>query len=395
MGSFSGLELPESPSKITAYLEGPPPGVELLVASFQISFEPSPDLEQESETLKNGNVAFNGDFRSGTANWTGMAGSEVLVPVPSSPYGSPLGPPEPFVGFCINSTDCQLAGPTGPYLKVQNRTQTWQGPKQCVGWRIVPYCTYGVSAWVRVNKSDSREEVRANTQMTLRVFKTQRENGQKVPEYMILGAINASSKKWSCLMGSFRLETDSNCSYSLKESDDAIVYFEGPPAGVDLWIANVRIVEQTEEMRRERIEMQKVKAKKTKGGQWVVKVINSSGKPLEGVNIKIKQRKSLFPLGTCVCAQGLELEEYRKFVEEKFNFVVMENELKWAYVEQVKGLSKFDDADRILKWASEKGLKVRGHCLVWDGELPKWTEELNDKDFARELNFTPCKISYS
>lgn len=51
------------------------------------------------------------------------------------------------------------------------------------------------------------------------------------------------------------------------------------------------------------------------------------------------------------------------------------NELKWDAVEGVRGVKKYGPADQLVKYAQEHTMKIRGHCLVWHAQLPRWVND--------------------
>lgn len=75
-----------------------------------------------------------------------------------------------------------------------------------------------------------------------------------------------------------------------------------------------------------------------------------------------------FPFGSAVAAEQLlseseDGERYRRTVQDLFNRVVLENDLKWFHWR-----SHRERTLAALKWLREHGLPVRGHTLVW----PSW-----------------------
>lgn len=63
-------------------------------------------------------------------------------------------------------------------------------------------------------------------------------------------------------------------------------------------------------------------------------------------------------------------------VAREFTSVTLENALKWGPLAPAPGSYDFTDADRLVDWAEQNGLRVRGHTLFWgrlDGP-PRWLE---------------------
>ncbi len=72
---------------------------------------------------------------------------------------------------------------------------------------------------------------------------------------------------------------------------------------------------------------------------------------------------------------------YKTLLKTEFNMVVAENSMKPANIEPVRGQFAFAYADSLLSFAETNGMKVRGHCLVWHQQIPKW---MNNDQLSRE-----------
>jgi endo-1,4-beta-xylanase len=88
--------------------------------------------------------------------------------------------------------------------------------------------------------------------------------------------------------------------------------------------------------------------------------------------------------------RSLPTTEYARFVLREFNSVVVEHHLKWGPLcgEGTPGgirLGSYDfaTADRMVDWALARGLKVKGHVLVWSVTSPPILKEL-DPERVRE-----------
>lgn len=55
-----------------------------------------------------------------------------------------------------------------------------------------------------------------------------------------------------------------------------------------------------------------------------------------------------------------------------FNSVTAENAMKPANLQPVEGRFEFRGADAIVDFASRRGMRVRGHTLLWHEETPEW-----------------------
>ena len=51
--------------------------------------------------------------------------------------------------------------------------------------------------------------------------------------------------------------------------------------------------------------------------------------------------------------------------------------MKWDPVQKSPGVFDFSGGDRIVAFAESRGMRVKGHALVWHGATPKWVEALS------------------
>ncbi|WP_437787822.1 endo-1,4-beta-xylanase [Sorangium sp. So ce1097] len=55
-----------------------------------------------------------------------------------------------------------------------------------------------------------------------------------------------------------------------------------------------------------------------------------------------------------------------------FNSVTAENEMKFESLQRTENNFTYDAADRIVNFAVENNMKIRGHALVWHSQNPSW-----------------------
>ncbi|HEV2778084.1 MAG TPA: endo-1,4-beta-xylanase [Actinophytocola sp.] len=80
--------------------------------------------------------------------------------------------------------------------------------------------------------------------------------------------------------------------------------------------------------------------------------------------------------GAAVAANHLGESDYVNTLNTEFNSVTPENEMKWEAVEPSPGSFSFASADRITNHARGRGMRIRGHTLVWHSQLPGWVSNL-------------------
>ncbi|MEV0638329.1 endo-1,4-beta-xylanase [Streptomyces sp. NPDC050619] len=90
--------------------------------------------------------------------------------------------------------------------------------------------------------------------------------------------------------------------------------------------------------------------------------------------------------GTAVAANHLGEAAYASTLDTEFSSVTPENEMKWDAVERTRNSFTFGAADQIVSRAQGKGMKVRGHTLVWHSQLPSWVGGLGTADLRSAMN---------
>jgi endo-1,4-beta-xylanase len=75
---------------------------------------------------------------------------------------------------------------------------------------------------------------------------------------------------------------------------------------------------------------------------------------------------------------------YSATLAREFNMVEAEDVMKWWTVRREEGSFDFREGDEVVRFAQAHGMKVRGHCLVWDHNNPGW---------LAQGHFTPAQTS--
>lgn len=100
--------------------------------------------------------------------------------------------------------------------------------------------------------------------------------------------------------------------------------------------------------------------------------------------LRVTAQRIGFHIGTAVKLSALEgSKKYRTALRREFNMVTAENAMKWIYLQPKRGTFNFARADELVKFAEANGMEVRGHTLVWQGQVPKWVS--NEDLTADEL----------
>jgi len=89
-------------------------------------------------------------------------------------------------------------------------------------------------------------------------------------------------------------------------------------------------------------------------------------------------------IGTAVRPTLFPEAAYSTTLAREFNMVEAEDAMKWWVVRHDPDSFDFREADDVVRFAQAHGMKVRGHCLVWDHNHPDW---------LAHGQFTPSQLS--
>jgi endo-1,4-beta-xylanase len=78
----------------------------------------------------------------------------------------------------------------------------------------------------------------------------------------------------------------------------------------------------------------------------------------------------LFPIGAAVDSGSYT--SHAALLRQHFNSITPENEMKFESLQPSEGRFTYDAADRIVAFAVQNDMKVRGHALVWHTQNPSW-----------------------
>ena len=82
-----------------------------------------------------------------------------------------------------------------------------------------------------------------------------------------------------------------------------------------------------------------------------------------------------FYIGVAVNGWYLNDQQYANTLTREFNILTAENAMKFGPLSPEPGQYNFTEADAIMYFAIENGMRVRGHTLVWTNQLPAWLTE--------------------
>jgi GH35 family endo-1,4-beta-xylanase len=128
-------------------------------------------------------------------------------------------------------------------------------------------------------------------------------------------------------------------------------------------------------------------------------VTDCEGRPVPGVRVKVEQTRHAFLFGCNaflsgrLSDQGEELA-YRDRFGELMNYATLP--FYWWSYEAEQGNPKREQILQTAAWCQEKGIRLKGHPLVWNYSEPKWLSDATGEVRSLQLNrITDCVSQYS
>ncbi len=79
--------------------------------------------------------------------------------------------------------------------------------------------------------------------------------------------------------------------------------------------------------------------------------------------------------------------KYAAMYRREARVLTSELEFKMGIIKPDAGVTNLAPADRLVDFAIDNGLAVRGHTLIWNDYLPDWIHALPHADVARLLEY--------
>ncbi|KAJ0981851.1 hypothetical protein J5N97_010106 [Dioscorea zingiberensis] len=336
-GSFT---LKSIPKQVVFFLEGPSPGLDILIDSVEVSCN---KLKLHQNVLHGVNIIENSTFNDGLKKWSPLGSCTLSIHTGSPRLLPPLareslGDQQPLSGL---------------YVRATNRSETWMGPSQTVTDKLKLHLTYQVAAWVRVGSAVCGPQ---NINVALNVDNSWVNGGQ----------VEVEDNEWHEIAGSFRVE---------KQPSKVVIYLQGPSPGVDLMLAGLHMFPVDRKARFDHLKEQTDKVRK----RDIILKFAKSDVGLHGSPVIIRQTENSFPFGSCLNRSNIENEEFVDFFLKNFNWAVFGNELKWYHTEPQQGKFNYHDADEMLEFCERHDINVRGHCIFWEVEdiVQPWVKSLD------------------
>ncbi|TDC80983.1 glycosyl hydrolase [Micromonospora sp. KC606] len=208
-------------------------------------------------------------------------------------------------------------------LLAADRTQSWQGPARDLLDHVEKGRRYTLSVHVRLAAGEPAAQARLSVQ---------RDAGGAAAYDQVVGATPVTADRWVELTGSYVLAHD---------VDRLSAYVETTGGTASLHIDDFTL----------------------------------SYVPAKPVQTDIPALRDVlagdFPIGAAIGAPQT-VGEHATLLRRHFASVTPGNALKWDATQPTEGQYRFADADALVGFATDNGMAVRGHTLVWHQQTPAW-----------------------
>ncbi len=89
--------------------------------------------------------------------------------------------------------------------------------------------------------------------------------------------------------------------------------------------------------------------------------------------------------GTAITAGDIFDPDMKEFITTHFNLVVPENTMKWVNIRPTKQFWNWSDLDKMVDFAEENDIIIKGHPLIWDEQTPSFVNGVKTKEAALEI----------
>lgn len=92
-----------------------------------------------------------------------------------------------------------------------------------------------------------------------------------------------------------------------------------------------------------------------------------------------------FDIGAAIEPNAVDNTNDAKLMKRHFNSLTAENVMKWSSLQPSEGNFRFNNADKIIDFALDNDMKVRGHALCWHQQAPDWIFEDNGQVASKQV----------
>jgi len=98
-----------------------------------------------------------------------------------------------------------------------------------------------------------------------------------------------------------------------------------------------------------------------------------------GLHKKFRGKGKIY-FGTEIDHYHLSNTQITNIVKNNFGQITNENSMKWDAVEPSRNSFSYGNADKVVDFAMQNNKLMRGHTLLWHGQLPGWVTQIGDRN---------------
>ncbi|CAI5975792.1 unnamed protein product, partial [Closterium sp. NIES-64] len=241
------------------------------------------------------------------------------------------------------------------------RREESAGPAQII--RNLPAAAYELAIWVKLGAASGPAAKTAGLPPAGRQYVNAM---AKIDgKYVCIGGANARPSCWTKVIGGFTLH---------RTASEVAVYIQGATVGTEILVTSASLLKVDTAMWRQR---QNENIKKHRQRDVTLRV---HGAGAVSARVQIDQVTSEFPFGANVNGAILYDKNYQRWFLNRFNWAVFNNEAKWYFNEQSPGALDYNVTDALVRWFTQRNIKVRAHNIFWAVEkfVQTWVKGLNN-----------------
>lgn len=209
-------------------------------------------------------------------------------------------------------------------LLTTGRTQSWQGPSLNILNKVTKGAKYHVSVWVKLAPGEAASALRVSVQ---------REYQGTTNWDTVVGNTSVTADQWVNL----------TADYTLTNTVDSLsIYVESATSLASFYIDDFTLTH---------VQLPPI--------QTDIPSVYQTLAPY-------------FPVGAAIEPSQLDSSRHVELLQRHFNSLVAENVMKPGPIQPVEGQFNWAEADKLVQFARNHNLEMRGHTLVWHNQNPSW-----------------------
>ena len=109
------------------------------------------------------------------------------------------------------------------------------------------------------------------------------------------------------------------------------------------------------------------------------------GTPAATSSLRAAAEPTKRKVGVALATWFMSEAKYSEVAAREFDSLTAENEMKWYATEPSPGKFTFEAGDKLVRFAEQHQMRVRGHTLVWHNQLAPWVNGLTGNELKQAM----------